>query len=171
MTSLRFTPFQIAAGLMNQYKLELEDAFLGPWYIYDPDTPVFSYYYARARIMRVNLAYIPLFTIKQMEAAVEARKLGPNPWPIYRVDPTYCRVCFRYKIYRRLRCRYCTIQLRVYDRPRAPIVRLCRVPGCGEPHLSLGRCRRHYQQAYRSGLLWRPPEEHDLPIDWNQLVL
>lgn len=155
----KFHIFKIAVTLVKHHGWSLENAVLAPWYIVHRDPPKFSYFQAEARTQRC----IPgnPFTDRELSAYRQALALGPNPWPMYRDDPTYCRQCFRVKIYRRLRCYRCYMRR---DRSISDPPKLCRVPGCTSRRLAQGRCRRHYQAAYRAGTLWRPAEEHDLPM-------
>lgn len=168
-------PFRVAARLIFQYHLSIEDAFLGVWYLNHTQPPRISYYKVRDRISRFNPLKIPPIPEETMEACVKARQLGPNPWELRKLDPTYCRLCYRAKAWRGVLCKYCYNERRLNpnqeDRLFEFDIRYCAVPGCEEPHLACGRCRRHYQQAWREGTLWRPAAEQNTPIDWSTVYL
>ena len=156
--NLRMT-FRLAASLYRQYHVQPDEAFLSVWYLYHREMPSFSYHYVvnRVEVIRTATIYIPA---KDADIYAQSLRLGPNPWPMHRDDLTYCRLCFRIPIYRRLRCLHCYKLLEAeYRRGKNE---LCYVPGCTTKLLSRGRCRKHYMRDYRLGVLWLPAEEREL---------
>lgn len=150
-------PYRVAATLIYQYGLTLEDAFIGAWKWNYPDKPIPESYYTVLRRVKSfkpeNHTPVPP-EIK--DVLIELRR-GEEPW-LKRWDPTYCRVCYRAPIWRRLRCQHC-IRRGGWSDPLP-----CGVPGCNRPILAKGRCRTHYQQAWRAGTLWKPANLHFVPL-------
>jgi hypothetical protein len=157
-------PYRVAAILIHQYGLSLEDAFIGVWrWLYpEVDLPA-DYYLVLRRVRRFKPEKYPPIPAGVKKELVRLRGRA-NPWE-RRHDPTYCRVCFRAPIWRRLRCQHC-VRKGGWTEPNP-----CGVPGCGEPVIGKGRCRRHYQQAYRAGTLWKPANLHFVELDRDQYLL
>lgn len=149
-----------AAVLVREYNVPVDQAFLGAWYLVYSSPPTMSFAKMKSSVTRCK-NNLPTITERQKTLILQAAQLGPNPWPLHKDDLTYCRRCYRYKIRYRLLCYSCYM-----SGPRGPRPpRLCLVPGCTNRHCAAGRCRKHYQAAYRSGTLWQPPEtQANLPV-------
>jgi hypothetical protein len=152
-------PYLVAATLHRIYGMTIEHAFLAAWYVSHRQPPLLGYYDLIDRISRVTDDRLPGLTASELAILSNPHtwRRGPNPFRQRPEDPTYCRVCLRAKIHRRLRCVHCYRQLRAGDQEKTLGCLVLVAPGvrCGEPHVGCGRCRRHYQQAYRSQTLWQ----------------
>jgi hypothetical protein len=153
----------LAARLHYFHGIDYDISYLGPWYIYHRDVPTLSYWRMVRSVNTVQLTYLKPMITSEVDIYLYAAKLWPNPWQQRKDDLSYCRICYRMPHTRLLRCNHC---YRVLGKERTGArydrITHCLVPGCTELHLCMGRCRLHYQRAYRMGTIYMPAEQQAL---------